>query len=190
MDGKSLCEMSRHESARLIGSVPQFEDFVFEFTVRQIVEMGRYPHGDSGMEFVDRALDEFGISELAFRSVLELSGGERQRVLIARAVAQCPELFLLDEPTTHLDIGHQVALFRTIHSLAGGGRAVIAALHDLNLASALAPRSVLLDGGLIRFDGPTQELLCSSTIEDVYGARFIRHRDDAGRVFVQPGFGD
>jgi iron complex transport system ATP-binding protein len=117
--------------------------------------MGRIPHargpfgpGPDDERAVERALRDADAAELALRPVGELSGGERQRVLVAMALAQEPVLLLLDEPTLHLDLAHQLALVRTLERLSHAREvAVVAVLHDLNLAAAHADRCLLLDGG-------------------------------------------
>jgi iron complex transport system ATP-binding protein len=129
--------------------------------------MGRTPHARSRFgttvedeAAVERALIDADALDLAERRVEELSGGERQRVLVAMAFAQEPELLLLDEPTVHLDLGHQVALLDTIErQRRGRGLTVVAVLHDLELAARYATRVAILDGGRIAAEGPPDEVL-------------------------------
>ena len=117
---------------------------------------------------------------------MELSGGEKQRVLIARALAQGSPLVLLDEPTSHLDVEHQLSVSNLVSQLAKQGRATVTAIHDLNLASHLADRAILLHDGKIGLDGPIREVLESSLLDEVYRVRFERIRLDGGRLIVIP----
>lgn len=153
--GRPLERWSRAEIARRVAVLPQSLDLPAGFSVAEVVAMGRIPHargafgaGPDDERAVEIALRDAGASELARRPVTELSGGERQRVLIAMALAQEPALLLLDEPTLHLDLAHQLELVRALQRLRRARHvAVVAVLHDLNLAAAYADRSVLLDGG-------------------------------------------
>lgn len=189
VEWENLYELSSREAARLIAVVPQFEELVFDFTVREIVEMGRYAEGGGGSEAVTYALDATGLRDLANRAYTSLSGGERQRVLVARALAQETPILLLDEPTAHMDVGYQIAVLTLMRKLAHEGRAVAAALHDLNLASGFADRAVLLYSGRVVLEGSVEDVLVSQEIERVYGATFERIRDErTGRLMVVPEF--
>lgn len=189
VDGEDLYSLTARESARRIAVVPQFEEPVFEFTVREMVEMGRFAAGDSFGESVQLALEATTLDALADRSFTSLSGGERQRVLVARALAQETPVILLDEPTAHMDIGFQIATLALLRQLSREGKGVAAALHDLNLASGFADRAVLMYSGRVVAEGPVDEVLSSQEIERVYGAAFERVRDDrTGRIIVVPEF--
>lgn len=119
------------------------------------------------------------VAHLATRPVASLSTGERQRVGLARVLAQDTLVVLLDEPTSALDIGHQEAVMRLLRTTAAGGTAVLAVLHDLNLAAAHADRIILLDGGRVRTSGSPEEVLRSDILSDVYKQRMrvIPHPD-------------
>lgn len=171
-------ECSARQSAQNIAVVPQDAAIAFEFSVREIVRMGRSPHlprrpfaGETVEDErkVDAALARAGVLDLADRSIITLSGGERQRVLLARALAQDTGIVLLDEPTAHLDLRHQNETLALARSLAhDDGRAVLAVLHDLNLAAAFCDRLVLLHKGRIVADGPPADVLTPAIVEQVY----------------------
>jgi iron complex transport system ATP-binding protein len=138
--------------------------------------MGRFPHlgrlkdpGKRDREITEESLELTDTADLRFRTLHELSGGERQRVLLAQALAQKPVLLLLDEPTAHLDIGHQIGILNVIKKLnQHQGLTVITVLHDLNLAGEYCGRIVLMNAGRIHTDGPPSEVLTYRNIEDVY----------------------
>lgn len=194
LGGRPVGDWRRLDLARRVAVLPQHLDLPAGFRVAEVVEMGRAPHarrwfsaspGDE--EAVERALREADASELAHRSVDELSGGERQRVLVAMALAQEPELLLLDEPTLHLDLAHQIALLRTVLRLCRNGLAAVAVLHDLSLAM-LAHRVVVLDAGRVRGDGAPGEVLTTELVRDVFGVATIVATDaDGGRHLVVDG---
>jgi iron complex transport system ATP-binding protein len=176
--GAELAAIPRLERARRIALVPQALPIPFAFTVRELVGLGRTPYlralrgeQDSDRAAVARALELTGTAGLAERSVLELSGGERQRVILAMALAQEPELLLLDEPTANLDVAHQLAMLELVGRLnREQGLTVLAAIHDLNLAALFFERLLVLDRGRIRADGRPAEVLTAPLVEDVYGA--------------------
>jgi iron complex transport system ATP-binding protein len=183
---RPLGDWRRGELARRVAVLPQHLDLPAGFRVAEIVEMGRAPHaqrligaspGDAAA--VERALREADAVELAERPVDELSGGERQRVLVAMALAQEPELLLLDEPTLHLDLAHQLGILQTVRRLCRGGLAAVAVLHDLPLAR-LADRVAVLDAGRIRADGPPDEVLTPELVRSVFGVRMTLATDGEG----------
>jgi len=194
IDGRNLFSLSAQEASRLIAIVPQQENPVFDFTVYEIVKMGRYPWNDSneaddeeGLPPVEGALEEMGLTELAHRPISTLSGGERQRVLIARALAQSSSILLLDEPTAHLDFGHQILFLNVMRKHSHKGKVIVVALHDLNFASVFANRAVLIFNGRKVREGKTEEVLSSEELERVYGANFTRTRDPlTGKLNIAP----
>jgi iron complex transport system ATP-binding protein len=176
-DGRPLAEWRRGELARRVTVLPQQLDLPVGFRVAELVEMGRAPHArrlfastEADARAVARALADADALELADRYAEELSGGERQRLLVAMALAQEPDLLLLDEPTLHLDLAHQVALLAAIRRLRDQrGLTVLAVLHDLNLAAAFAPRVAVLDEGRVVADGPPADVLTPDLVRRVFG---------------------
>jgi iron complex transport system ATP-binding protein len=190
--GMPIAHWSRAAVARRVAVLPQFMTLPDGFRVAELVEMGRAPHATrrfgastEDARAVERALTEADALDLAEREAAELSGGERQRVLVAMALAQAPQLLLLDEPTLHLDVGHQAALLASIERLRHvRGLTVLAVLHDLNLA-ALAPRAVLLTAGRVVGDGPPGEVLRPDRVRDTFGlAMEAAYTADGRRVLV------
>jgi len=175
----------RREIARRVGVVPQASAAPFEFTAREIVAMGRTPHiarlhGESDRDrlAIEGAMARTDTGDLGDRLISELSGGEAQRVIIARALAQEPELLLLDEPTAFLDLNHQIDVFELLRKLnRAGGLTVLCVSHDLNLASVYCDRLVLLDEGRIAADGSPSEVVTAQRIREVYGAEVLVDRE-------------
>jgi len=192
--GRDLAEWSRVALARRVAVLPQSLALPDGFRVAELVEMGRAPHatrwfGSSAEDAaaVERALADADALDLAERHADELSGGERQRVLVAMALAQEPDLLLLDEPTLHLDIAHQAALLASVARLqARRGLTVIAVLHDLNLAAAYAPRVAVLGAGRIAADGAPASVLQPALVRELFGAAVDEARTADGRIFVVP----
>jgi iron complex transport system ATP-binding protein len=192
VEGDPLASLGYRELARRLAYVPQQETHVFAFTVREVVLMGRLPHSDRLRETAEdyRAAEAAMVAadchHLADRPVTELSGGEGQRVLIARALAQETRLLLLDEPTAHLDVSHQVTVGRLLRDLAASGYAVLVAVHDLNWASTFADAGFLLHGNRIALDAPIADILRSDLLEQAYGVKFSQTVDREGVVRVYP----
>ena len=177
--GRPAGDWTRDALARRVAVLPQQLDLPDGFRAAELVEMGRAPHarrlfGSTAADerAIQRALADADALDLADRFPHELSGGERQRVLVAMALAQEPELLLLDEPTLHMDLAHQVALLRAMRRLrAERGLTVLAVLHDLNLAAAFAPRVVVLHQGRIAADGDPAAVLTPDLVARVFGVR-------------------
>ena len=188
-DGRSVGDWRRTELARRVAVLPQQLDLPLGFRVAELVAMGRAPHAQrlfastaDDERAIARALLDADAADLADRPAEELSGGERQRLLVAMALAQEPDLLLLDEPTLHLDLAHQVALLAAIRRLRDQrGITVLAVLHDLNLAAAFAPRVSILDGGRVVADGPPAEVLSLDLVHRVFGVRVDEARTPDGR---------
>ena len=188
-----LAALERGAAARRIAVVPQVFDTLFPFTVREIVALGRTPHrgglglfGANDIRAVEHALGALGSADLADRRIDRISGGERQRAVLAMALAQEPEVLLLDEPTAHLDPAHQLGTLHLVRRLASErGLAVLAIVHDANLA-ALADRiAVLKDGRIVR-DASPSETLTQDLLAEVFGAGW-RVTTHEGRPVVIPG---
>jgi len=182
LDGTPLGDIERSAIARSISVVPAQIDLPFSMRVEEVVQLGRIPHenpftgaADSDREATDAAITRVGINHLRGRDVRELSMGERQLVLIAMAVAQGGRLIILDEPTVHLDLRHQVDVLSLLTRLTADGLTVLAVLHDLPLAAHFFPRLVLLDEGRVVADGAPTEVLSPSRIREVYNVdpRFV-----------------
>ena len=175
--GEPIDLVPRKSLARMIAVVPEVADLPFAMPVQEVVALGRLPHEPpltglraSDVSAVDRAIERVGIATLRHRDVRELSMGERQLVFIAVAVAQTAPIVVLDEPTAHLDIRHQVDVMELLVELnRRDGTTVVAVLHDLALAAHFFPRTVVLDGGRIVADGPPSETLDARRIQDVFG---------------------
>ncbi len=184
LDGRPLRSMARAEIARRLAVVPGAASLPFSMRVEEVVALGRLPYEDPfrGLRPADRAavgaaIERVGIGHLLGRDVRELSLGERQLVLIALAVAQAAPILVLDEPTVHLDLRHQVEAMQLLVDLnERDGTTIIAVLHDLTLASHFFPRLVLLDGGAVVADGPPDVVLQRDRIHEVFGVdpAFVR----------------
>ena len=179
IDGIDSADVPTPQMAKLVATVPQELVIPFSFTVREMVELGRTAHvglfggfdaADRGA--VDRAMRVTDVTSLAGRIVNELSGGERQRVLVAMALAQQPRILLLDEPTQRLDLTRQADMLDLVRDVsAERGLTVLAAIHDLNLASLYFDRLVVLSGGAIAADGPPREVINADVLEPAYAGR-------------------
>lgn len=184
-------------AARLAAVIPQEVVPAFEFTAREVVSMGRTPYlptfgggGPEDQRRVREAMAAAGIEQLGDRPLAELSGGEKQRVILAQALAQDAPVLLFDEPTTHLDLRHVVAVLDAVRELARAGRAVLSVFHDLNLASSSCDRLVVLDGGTVVAQGSPGEVVTSTLLREVYGVEAeVQAHALTGRptVFVAPG---
>ncbi|HNX16760.1 MAG TPA: ABC transporter ATP-binding protein [Methanoregula sp.] len=174
LDGLPVADLSSREFARSVAVVPQDTHAGFDFTVRDVVLMGRYPHlnrfsreTEADLAACDRAMALTGITHLSGRSINAISGGELQRTIIARALAQEPRHLLLDEATSHLDISHQVDILTTIKQLSTE-IAVIGVFHDLNLAAYFCDEIIVLKNGKIEAAGTPAVVITPKTLHDVF----------------------
>ena len=176
LEGKNIEGMDLKEFCRKVAFVPQDTLINFSFSVEEIVLMGRIPHlkrmqfeGKVDFSIAERALCLTDTLYIKGKAIDELSAGERQRVIIAKALAQEPILLFLDEPTSHLDIGHQVQILNLLKKLnKEQDLTVVMVMHDLNLASEYCNRIILLNEGRISKDGTPEEVLTYQNIETVY----------------------
>lgn len=188
--GHDVRRWPRRAFARSVAFVPQSLRVEFPFTAEQVVMMGRTPFGNGlfeapgDREAVERAMaltDTLAFRGQDFRT---LSGGERQRVVVASALAQSPEFLLLDEPTTFLDLKHQIATYRLLRDLCRQGLGAITITHDLNLAFTYSGRVVLLSEGRVAADGSPREVLSPANVERVFGVNAAVHEGEGSRAWI------
>lgn len=181
----------RREFARRVAFLPQSLRFEFPFTAEQVVLMGRTPHAGGWFESpqdheaVARAMQTTDTAAFRTRDFRALSGGERQGVILASALAQEPETLLLDEPTTHLDLKHQLSMYRLLAELGQRGMLVVAVTHDLNLALQYSDRALVLDRGRIAADGAPSDVLNPELIGRVFGVRAELYPGPRGRPWIR-----
>jgi len=176
LDGRDISSYPAKEVARRLGLLPQSALAPDGITVADLVGRGRYPHQSLLRQWssadeiaVREALDATGTAELSARPVDALSGGQRQRVWVAMVLAQQTDLLLLDEPTTYLDVAHQVELMELFAELNARGRTVVAVLHDLNHAARYASHIIAMRDGRIVAEGAPRDVITSERVEAVYG---------------------
>jgi iron complex transport system ATP-binding protein len=197
VNGRNIETYGKRELSRLFAMVPQDNQMLFPYTVAEIVLMGRASYhsplvleGEKDLEIARDSMELTDCLSFADRYLHELSGGEKQRVIIARALAQEPEILLLDEPSAFLDLKHQVQVFELMRRL-NRERAltIVAALHDLNLAALFFPRLIMLRDGKVYRDGSPEEVLTEETIEEVYDIQVRVEPDPSGgkpQLFIRP----
>jgi iron complex transport system ATP-binding protein len=195
LDGRSIHRMPTRDLARKLGLLPQSPIAPEGILVDDLVRRGRHPHRglfsrwtDKDEEAVERALSVTRIADLAARPVDELSGGQRQRVWIAMALAQETDILLLDEPTTFLDINHQVEILDLLVDLnRARGTTVAMVLHDLNLGARYADHLVALAEGRVHLAGPPERVLTEDTVSAVFGLQSrILTDPTSGRPMMLP----
>jgi len=191
LDGKDLEMLGRKEIARRLGYVPQSSSTPIATTVFDIVLMGRRPHinwrvSDCDIDKVSDILELLDLQDLAMRDFSQLSGGQKQKVLVARALCQEPEVLLLDEPTSNLDMKHQLDVMEMVASLVKSKRiSAVMALHDLNLAAMYVNKLAILKGGKIYAAGVPADLLNVENIREVYGVEAIV-MENLDRPYIVP----
>lgn len=179
LNDRDLKKYSNRELARLVSTVPQNTAVEFDFSVQDIVMMGRAPYlrrfqseSENDLKIVEKAMEMVDIVCLREKQINGISGGERQRAIIARAIAQSTEIMLLDEPISHIDLRYQIELLDTVKRLnREKGITVVAILHDLNLAAEYSDKLFLINKGEIVAKGKPEEVLTESNIEEVYGLK-------------------
>ena len=190
LNGKDVTGMRSKEIAKQMAIVAQENNPDFDFSVQEMVMLGRYSHKkifekDNPDDFaaVDRALAIVGMEHRKERSFLSLSGGEKQRIYLAMAFAQESELIILDEPTNHLDIGYQLSMMETLRSYEG--RTIFTSVHDMNLAAWYCDRIILLNQGKVVAQGTPEEVLTAERIRDVFHVEArIQRRECDGKLEV------
>ncbi|WP_430593260.1 ABC transporter ATP-binding protein [Humidisolicoccus flavus] len=176
LDGQTINSYPAKEVARRLGLLPQSAIAPDGITVADLVARGRYPHqnlmrqwSEADERAVDEALEATGTADLAARPVDALSGGQRQRVWVAMVLAQETDLLLLDEPTTFLDVAHQVELMELFAQLNGQRRTLVAVLHDLNHAARYATHIIAMRDGAIVAEGPPEQVITSQRVQEIFG---------------------
>ncbi|MCF6460924.1 ABC transporter ATP-binding protein [Clostridium sp. Cult3] len=181
IQGREIQDYKGKELARKVALVPQNTVIDYEFSVEDVVLMGRYPYlgrfekeGPEDYSIVDEALKLTNTFYLKKRSINEISGGERQRVVVAKTLAQKPDIILLDEPTSHLDINHQIEILRLLKRLnRKHGTTIILVIHDINLANRYSDRILLLDKGQVLGIGKPSQVVNSYNIEKAYNLKVV-----------------
>ena len=186
LDGRPVSEFTRREVATTLAVVPQREEPAFPLSARDFIALGRYPHGSAfgGQSAADReaiasAVERADVGALLERNTDELSGGEWQRVRIARALAQGGRALVLDEPTTFLDVAHEMAVFELLDALARAGQCVLLVSHQLNLVARFADHIVLLHHGRVAAAGAPADVMRGEVLERVYEWPLVVTRDPA-----------
>ena len=193
LDGEEIAKMKSLDVAKKLAMLPQMNDHQLDVTVRELVEFGRYPHKGSygrlnadDYEIIDWALEVTGLSHMKDRVLSSMSGGERQRAWIAMAIAQRPKVLLLDEPTTYLDIAHQLEVMELVRELNEQfGMTVVMVLHDINQAAQYSDRLVVLKKGNICYDGIPQCVMCKEMFQSIFEIDAEIYRDKE-RAFFTP----
>jgi iron complex transport system ATP-binding protein len=195
LDGADIATYGTKEVARKLGLLPQSSIAPDGITVADLVARGRYPHqgffrqwSTADEEVVERAMVQTGVLDLAGRYVDELSGGQRQRVWLAMALAQETPLLLLDEPTTYLDVAHQIEVLNLCAELHDqGGRTIVVVLHELNLAARYATHLIVMAAGAVQAAGHPAEVVTPELIERTFDLRCLVIDDPAtGTPLIVP----
>ncbi|WP_433708290.1 ABC transporter ATP-binding protein [Paenibacillus illinoisensis] len=185
--GREITSYTRKDLSRMIAVLQQDGLPAISYPVRDVVEMGRYPYQNwlgresaDGAAVVDRVLEELGLTEMADRPLDALSGGQRQRVALAKVMAQEPQLLLLDEPTTFLDIRYQLQFMELLSSWRQKNNiTIVAVLHDLNLAAQFCDHILALREGMCVSSGPPHSLMTEENIRDIFRVNpaMVNHPD-------------
>lgn len=191
----SLSALDRKDIARKIGVVPQRSQLKGDFTVREVIEMGRYPYQSKfkksdkdGGQVVDEIIDKLNLNKFIERFTGELSGGEFQKVLVARALAQEPEILVFDEATSHLDINHSIDIFKIARELIEQKQlTVIAIIHDLNLAAQFCDRIMVLNNGEKVSIGKPEEIITEKMLTNIFNLEALIQSNPVNqRPFIIP----
>ena len=185
--GQDVSEISAERYALQVSVLPQRQKMVADFRVYDVVVMGRFPYKKKFRDYTAedkkiarKAMESVGIIDMAERKLSQMSGGEIQRVLIAKALAQEPELILMDEPTNHLDVKYKIALMRTLQAY---GKTVIIVLHDLSLAIQYCDDVVVMVSGRVLTQGTAREIMQPDLLEKIFGVPFVKF-ERGGRIYI------
>ena len=185
--GKDISEISAQDFAFQVSVLPQQQKMIADFHVEDVVVMGRFPYKKKFRDYTSedykiarKAMERVGIEKMAARRLSHMSGGEIQRVLIAKALAQEPELILMDEPTNHLDVKYKVALMKTLREY---GKTVIVVLHDLSLAIQYCDDVVVMADGSVFIQGKAKEIMQTDLLENIFGVPFVKFEHE-GRIYI------
>jgi len=189
LDHKNIFDFKTNELARKIAYVAQSENATFPASVFDTILLGRKPFIEwsplnSDLKIVAEMIKKLDLDQISLKNINKLSGGQRQRVFIARALAQQPEILLLDEPTANLDLKHQLEVLKILKHLSKQGITVIIAIHDLNLALQFSDRFVLLKSGEL-FASGGKEIISQPTIEKLYDIE-VKIIEDHGQFIIVP----
>ncbi len=192
VEGEDIARMKKKDIARKVAVVPQSNEIRFAFTVREIVEMGRMPFQESfrgadaeDLRVVEEAMELTGVLDMADRMINTMSGGERQRAIIARAIAQTPEIILMDEPTLHLDINMQFEILDLVRRLAKErDLTVVIVSHDLPMVARYCDRMILIHDRRVFAEGTPEEVLTEENMRTVFSidARYEKDENGMGTV--------
>lgn len=195
IEGKDINRFRKKDLARKVALVPQDTTINYEFTVEEVVLMGRHPYkgrfereNKTDYELVEEALKLTNTFYLKDRMITEISGGERQRVLIARALAQEPSIILLDEPTAHLDINHQIEILSLLQRLnKEKGTTIVLVIHDINLGIRYSDEIIMLNKGKILGRGTPEEVITKDNIEQAYNLKVeIDRSKHTDKIYLTP----
>ena len=185
--GQEVSEISAQDYAFQVSVLPQQQKMIADFRVEDVVVMGRFPYKKKFRDYTSKdrriaqkAMERVGIDDMKDRRLNHMSGGEIQRVLIAKALAQEPELILMDEPTNHLDVKYKVALMKTLQEY---GKTVIVVLHDLSLAVQYCDDVVVMVDGSLLAQGNAREIMQAELLEKIFGVPFVKFEHD-GRLYI------
>ncbi len=185
--GQDVSEISAEHYALQVSVLPQRQKMVADFRVEDVVVMGRFPYKKKFRDYTAedkkiarKAMESVGIIDMAERKLSQMSGGEIQRVLIAKALAQEPELILMDEPTNHLDVKYKIALMKTLQAY---GKTVIIVLHDLSLAIQYCDDVVVMVSGRVLTQGTARGIMQPDLLEKIFGVPFVKFERN-GRIYI------
>jgi len=193
LDGSVIDSMKSKDVAKKLAMLPQMQEQQSDLTVQELIEFGRYPHRKSHSrlakedeEIIQWAIEVTNLTNYKNRMLHSLSGGERQRAWIALAIAQRPKILLLDEPTTFLDIAHQLDVMELVQQLNKQfGMTVLMVLHDINQAARYSNRLVVMKNGNIHYDGIPQCVLCREMFQSIFQIDATIHKQN-GNTFFTP----